>query len=57
MKKSELVFRNGLLNQNRLPMIKKIAEAIKENIIKKVAVGGGLTVDQVIQVFEEVHEI
>jgi hypothetical protein len=45
MKQRERFFRNGLLNENRIILIKKIADFVKENTVRKVAVGGGLTVD------------
>lgn len=31
MKKNDKLFRNGLLNENRILMIKKIADLIKNN--------------------------
>ena len=54
MRKSERYFRNGILQVNRLSMIKKIAEAVKDNTIKKAE---GLTAEQVINVYEETEEM
>ncbi len=44
MKKRERYFKNGLLNENRLLLIKKIADSVKDNSMKKLGVNG-LTID------------
>lgn len=54
MKKRERFFRNGLLNENRIHLIKKIADMVKENTIKKIP---HLSFDQLIQVYEETVEL
>jgi len=53
MKQKERFFRNGILNENRLHMIKKIAEVVKQNKIKIFYLGS----EQVIDVYEECTEI
>ena len=53
MRKRDLYFKNGLLNENKVHMIKKIAEIIKSNN----GTSFKLSADKCIEVYEESVEI
>lgn len=52
MRKREQIFKNGMLNENRMLMLKKIAEIVSGNQGKCI-----LSQDQIISVYEEVVEL